>query len=104
MNEKRSCSNCLKGINISVNDDILCREKGAVSADYVCSKHRYAPKQKYIKESVNKCINCDNFILDDNPEAEYGTGLCRLFCVRKFNGSNKKACSKFTRRKSLEVS
>ena len=49
MKKKRVCNNCLKGTAISLNGDILCIEKGVVSADYVCSKHRFMPALKSIK-------------------------------------------------------
>ena len=56
---RKSCSNCIKGTGIAVNNDILCRENGAVSPDYVCSKHRSMPVQKSFKEQNYKCIKCE---------------------------------------------
>ncbi len=101
--QKKSCSNCLKGTSMAVNSDILCREKGAVSPDYLCSKHRFAPVNKSNKDLSNKCINCENFII--NPAAQTpNTGLCQLFSVRQFDGTQKNACSKFSKKSQLEVS
>lgn len=105
MKQNRSCSNCLKGIPLPINDDILCHEKGIVSNDYVCSKYKpnYFLKQK--KTDGNKCIDCRNFILDAQKPGQPSTiGLCQLFSVRTFDGTQKKACSKFTKKEHREVS
>ncbi|MCX8131324.1 MAG: hypothetical protein N3I35_14685 [Clostridia bacterium] len=105
MKEKRSCNNCLKGTPMTVNSDILCRDKGVVSPDYVCSKHRYSPVPKTYKDLNFKCVHCENFILNiNNSKDTPGLGLCQLFSVRPFNGENKNACSKFIRKTQSEVS
>lgn len=101
--QKKSCSNCIKGTRIAVNSDILCREKGAVSPDYVCSKHRSAPACKSGRDLSSKCINCENFILNE-ASSNPNIGLCQMFSVRQFDGSQKKACSKFVKKSQLEVS
>lgn len=104
LKQKRSCSNCLKGTSMTVNNDILCREEGAVSADYVCSRHKFAPAQKPGKEMEYKCINCENFILSVSTSKEASSmGLCQLFSVRPFDGRQKKTCSKFVKRREREV-
>lgn len=105
MKRERSCKNCIKGTLISVNGDILCSIKGAVSPDYVCSKHRFMPDVQLSKEVKNKCIDCEFFILASDTESEERCiGLCQLFTVRQYNGMEKNACSKFSRRKELDVS
>lgn len=105
MNQKKSCANCIKGTKIMVNNDILCREKGAVSRDFHCSKHRFMPNLQAIKEVEKVCINCCNFLVDSNMHGEESSiGLCQLFSVRKFDGKQKKACSKFNTSLVLEVS
>lgn len=97
---KRCCENCVKGIAISLNTDILCREKGVVSPDFCCSGHRYAPVTK--KETSNnlKCISCQYFMCKDK---ESTIGVCKLFSVRQTDGSVKNACSKFEKKKVEEA-
>ncbi len=101
--QKRLCKNCMKGTTICVNNDILCREKGIVSPDYVCSNHRFQPEPKSFKEMDLKCIDCEHFILSVNTKDLKTYGVCHLFSVRKCDGSKKKACSKFVRRKEKEL-
>ncbi len=104
MKEDRNCCNCIKGIAISINSDIFCKVNGAVSPDYVCSKHRFAPVPKTYKELDYKCIYCENFIHKLGSAKENNTiGLCQLFSVRYFDGTQKKACSKFIKRKEKVV-
>jgi hypothetical protein len=95
--QKKSCSNCINGVAIPVNDDILCRYKGAVSRDYICSKHRSAPPSKAsCMEYSFKCIHCENFIITSkDPVSSTTIGLCQLFSVRSYVGEEKNACSKF---------
>lgn len=103
MKQKKSCSNCIHSSSIRVNSDLLCRDKGAVSPDYVCRKHHFAPSSSIFEPQVrNKCIQCENFVTtsQSNPTI----GLCRLFSVRTFDGTQKNACSKFSRRSEQEVS
>lgn len=105
MKSKKTCSNCLKGISISVNNDILCREKGVVSPDFVCARHRFMPERKSSKANCSKCIDCENFIVEIlTPGSDSTIGLCRLFSVRQFDGTQKNACSKFAKRINAEVS
>ncbi len=100
----KSCKNCIYGISIAVNDDILCRGKGVVSPDYLCSKHKYSPVINIQRESARKCISCENFII--NCESAQGStiGLCRLFSVRQFDGTQKNTCSKYIEKTRSEVS
>ncbi len=105
MKPKRTCSNCLKGTAITINNDILCIEKGVVSADYVCSKHRFMPEFKSINRRISSCIDCENFIIFDTSNIdERAMGICQLFTVRKYDGRKKNACSKFIKRVKREVS
>ncbi|AUS98057.1 hypothetical protein CDQ84_15570 [Clostridium thermosuccinogenes] len=105
LKHERSCKNCIKGTLISVNGDILCSIKGAVSPDYVCSKHRFMPIVQLSGEGRNKCADCEFFILmSENKEEHKYIGLCQLFTVRQFNGLEKNACSKFSKRNEREVS
>lgn len=105
MKLKKTCSNCLKGTAIAVNNDILCRDKGVVSPDYVCSGHRFIPETKSFKDMNYRCIDCENFIISSkSSEQESAIGLCQLFSVRQFNGEEKSACSKFAKKVKLEVS
>lgn len=101
---KRTCSNCLKGTAININNDILCIEKGIVSSDYVCSKHRFMPPFSSIKRKIHTCIDCEHFIIFDTSNVEdRAFGICELFTVRKYDGKNKKVCSKFVKRVKKEV-
>ncbi|MDP4093897.1 MAG: hypothetical protein Q8920_11095 [Bacillota bacterium] len=104
MKNNKSCSNCIKASTIPVNDDLLCRDKGAVSPDYVCTRHRFAPASKTISEVKHKCVNCENFILNITSTAQTTMGLCQLFSVRPYDGMQKNACSKFILRSELEIS
>ncbi|MCX7748694.1 MAG: hypothetical protein N2645_17680 [Clostridia bacterium] len=102
---KKSCINCIRGTSMNVNNDILCREEGAVSPDYVCKKHKFMPQSKSFKDNDFKCIQCENFVVSDmNPLANSTIGLCKLFSVRQFDGERKRACSKFLKSTKLEVS
>jgi len=94
----RSCSNCLKGIRLMFNNDVLCREKGIVSADYCCSSHRFFELEDFRRIASYRCSDCEFFIFHPN---EYipTYGVCDLFSVRKCDGSLRKACSKFVMRK-----
>jgi hypothetical protein len=103
--QKRTCSNCIRGTTITVTGDVLCRDKGAVSPNYFCLKHKYAPLSKLEKEKIYKCINCENFILKITGSKEsHSIGLCQLFSVRQYDGKQRNACSKFIKRSELEVS
>ncbi len=105
MKQKRSCRNCIRGTAITVNNDILCKDKGAVSPDYVCSKHRFIPEPKSYKEMNLKCIDCENFIVSGSAaKGARALGLCQLFSVRQFDGKEKNACSKFVKKTVSEVS
>lgn len=91
----RSCANCVKGTAVSLNTDILCRDKGVVSPDFNCSGHRFIPVTKN-SSNAPKCIECENF----NTKGKDSTiGICKLFSVRQTDGSAKNACSKFAKKK-----
>jgi len=99
MKQRKTCDNCIRGMRIPVNDDILCREKGAVSPDYVCTRHKQDPMSNYRQGVPNKCAECEYFIgSPDSHEDGSMIGLCRLFSVRQYDGTRKKACSKFSRK------
>ena len=105
MKPKKSCINCINGTSMNINNDILCRSKGAVSPDYVCMKHRFMPESKTSKANSTKCIDCENFIVEIlNSNNSSTIGLCQLFSVRQFDGAQKNACSKYLHKADLEVS
>jgi len=91
----RSCANCVKGTAVSLNTDILCRDKGVVSPDFNCSGHKYIPVTKS-SSNTTKCIECQYFITKGK---ESTLGTCKLFSVRQTDGSVKNACSKFAMKK-----
>ena len=97
-NKKRICMNCVKGIPVGMNSDFLCRERGIVSWDYACGRHRFFFMEDLIKMEFFRCSNCDFFIFHQHPYIP-SYGLCGLFSVRKCDGSAKKACSKFVKKR-----
>lgn len=103
--QKRCCANCIKGILIPLVDDILCRKKGVVSVDYVCSGHKFTPMPRSPRELNFKCCDCENFLYSISmpDEEESYIGMCQLFSTRPFSGSKKNACSKFIMRHTSEV-
>ncbi len=105
MKQAKSCSNCARGIRMSINKDILCRVKGVVSRDFLCAKHLKMTEARLSPESRPKCIECEFFI---TPVNETGIdpvkGYCQLFTVRYFNGETKGACSKFCRKTERIIS
>ncbi len=103
LKQKRTCSNCVSGTIIKINNDILCCKKGIVSPDYCCGKHKFYPK--FSIENEKKCGYCKHFVIDDkNSDDIVIMGNCHLFSVRKFNGLQKNACSKYCAKTELEVS
>lgn len=105
MQIKRTCANCLKGRSININNDILCIEKGVVSSDYVCFKHRFMPAIKLFKPQAHTCKDCDYFVSFDSENCEDQViGICQLFTVRKYDGKSRKACSRFIEKSKKEVS
>jgi hypothetical protein len=101
MKKEKSCKDCLMGTHINVNNDILCRLKGAVSPDYVCPRHKSAPPRRSVQKDVplQRCLDCEFFVADGvSPEDHLSIGFCQLFTVRHFNGEYKKACSRFSLR------
>lgn len=105
LHPKRTCNNCLKGTAITINNDILCIEKGVVSGDFVCSKHRYMPAFRAVKRKIYSCVDCENFIIFNTSDVDgRATGVCNLFTVRKYDGRQKKPCSKFVLRSKKEIS
>ena len=104
MKQKKSCNDCLKGIQININNDILCSIKGVVSRDYVCSKHQAISTVKNIIVK-NKCIDCEFFIQSTvSREVLPNIGFCQLFTVRQYDGEQKNACSKFSKKSELIIS
>jgi hypothetical protein len=90
----------MRGMHININSDILCKVKGAVSQDFVCSKYKPIPEPETGSLLKYKCYDCEFFIKnEDAPEEFYKTGFCQLFTVRQYNGELKNACSKFSRLK-----
>jgi hypothetical protein len=99
---KRICMNCVKGLPVGMNSDILCREKGVVTWDYSCSNHRFFFLEDLMKMEFFRCSNCEFFAF--HPHSFIPTyGVCSLFSVRKCDGSAKKACSKFVRRREYSA-
>lgn len=99
MKKKKSCSNCYKGIRMSINRDILCRVNGVVTRDFACAKYEEIPEERLPDGQKYKCADCEFFIQDlSESNAPACTGFCQLFTVRYYNGRTKNACSKFSKK------
>jgi len=98
MKQIKCCSNCARGIKINVNKDILCKIKGVVSPDFVCTKYLRMNEIWLPSERKPKCIECEFFCISEDGENS-SMGYCQLFTVRYYNGEVKSACSKFSRKK-----
>ncbi|MBP7176216.1 MAG: hypothetical protein KBA53_08390 [Thermoclostridium sp.] len=95
----RSCTNCIRGVAIGIRNEILCREKGVVSPSYSCNRFMAFDKDWLKRPISNRCSDCLHFTF--TPDAHNSSyGVCSMFSVRKCDGSQKKACSKFTKRTS----
>lgn len=101
--KQRMCLNCVKGLPVGMNSDILCREKGIVTWDYCCSNHRFFYLEDLMKLEFFRCSNCEFFAFHPHPFIPT-YGVCSMFSVRKCDGSVKKACSKFVKRRERNAS
>lgn len=121
MKKPGSCSNCVRGMKVHINRDILCKIHGIVSRDFRCSKYIRKVETWSSYECKPKCIECEFFISsEDEPvqspenelisqplydsERDPSMGYCQLFTVRQFNGELKTACSKFCRKSERNIS
>ena len=105
MKHIKSCNTCANGLTNNFNQDILCKIKGIVSHDFVCSKYKALPMARNLLVRKNKCVDCEFYIVDAANSVEpVPIGFCQLFTVRKFNGEAKSACSKFVRKSESIVS
>lgn len=94
-----SCRSCIRGVAIGIRNEILCREKGVVSPNYSCNRFMAFDQDSLKRQISLRCSDCLHFTFTpDTHNSNYG--VCSLFSVRKCDGSQKKACSKFTRRSS----
>lgn len=98
MKQARCCGNCAIGIKMGINKDILCRNKGVVSRDFVCSRHKTPPAAWTASERKPKCIECEFFIKSENGDPLDSSGYCQLFTVRSYDGEQKSACSRFSKK------
>jgi len=93
----KCCKNCIMGIPVGIRNEILCREKGIVSPDFCCSRFRAFELDILQKYLGYRCCDCIHFTFTPNSENS-NFGVCSMFTVRQFDGSEKKACSKFRKR------
>ncbi|MDD4295871.1 MAG: hypothetical protein PHC69_02825 [Ruminiclostridium sp.] len=92
------CKNCIKGISVGINNEVLCRDKGIVSCDFYCSGFLSFDFDSLQRQLKYHCSDCAFFTF--TPTAHnHNYGLCSMFSVRKCDGSQKRACSKFTKKK-----
>ncbi|NLX78240.1 MAG: hypothetical protein GXZ01_12905 [Clostridiaceae bacterium] len=93
----KCCKNCIKGIHVGIRNEILCREKGIVSPDFCCSRFMGFEPETLQKHLGYRCSDCIHFtFMPDLRNSNYG--VCSMFSVRKVDGSEKKACSKFKKK------
>jgi len=93
----KCCENCIKGISVGIRNEVLCREKGIVSADFYCSGFMTFEMDSLHRQLDYRCSDCIHFnFVPDSHNSSYG--ICSMFSVRKCDGSIKKACSKFRKR------
>ena len=121
MKKPGSCNNCVRGIKININKDILCKIHGIVSRDFRCAKYIRRVETWSSFDYKPKCIECEFFIsAQDEPanspdeemiqqplyeaEQDQSMGYCQLFTVRQFDGERKTACSKFCQRSERNIS
>ena len=99
----KTCTNCMIGTPIIVNNDIFCTRKGPVSNDFVCKKHKLQSPESSFNIKLFTCSECKYYIVDNSTEnLQLTKGYCHLFTVRTFQGNSRKACSKFI--KTSEIS
>jgi len=101
-NKERSkcCKNCIKGMPVGVNNEVLCRDKGIVSYDFYCSRFLSFDFDLLQRQMKYHCSDCAFFtVASAAHNHNHNYGLCSMFSVRKYDGSQKKACSKFTSKK-----
>lgn len=121
MKKPGSCSNCVRGIKININRDILCKIHGIVSMDFRCAKYIRRVETWSSFDYKPKCIECEFFISAKNEpanspddelikqplydaELDPSMGYCQLFTVRQFDGERKTACSKFCQKSERNIS
>ena len=105
MKQTKNCGNCARGIKMNVNKDILCKIKGVVSRDFICTKYLRMNEVWSSTERKPKCIECEFFINSENETGQNTSiGYCQLFTVRYYNGEVKSACSKFCRKSERNIS
>ncbi len=93
------CKNCIRGIPISIRNEILCREKGVVSPSYCCNRFMAFDMESLQRQMDYRCSDCLYFaFMPDFHNSNYG--VCSMFSVRKCDGSMKRACSKFMKKAS----
>lgn len=95
----KCCKNCIKGISVGMNNEVICRDKGIVSGDFYCSGFMSFDLDSLQKLLNYHCSDCAHFTFYPNSHTN-NYGVCSMFSVRKCDGSKKKACSKFTKKKS----
>lgn len=98
MKHQKNCNTCIRGTFNNLTGDVLCRDKGAVSPEFSCSNYRPVPMLIIFKHFGYNCLECDNFFRVENESNDYTSeGICCLFPMRQYNGSLRKACSKFSK-------
>ena len=113
MRRKGNCGNCARGTSMKVNPDIFCSIHGVVSRNYRCSKYVRKPAQWSTEAPgtisdarwENRCIDCEFFLVQHSePSSAPTIGFCKLFTVRHYDGSTRKACSKFSSKCEKSIS
>lgn len=101
---EKSCRSCSHGMRMVVNKDILCKIRGAVSPEYLCTRYKAIEDSDPQVYKRFNCIECENFLIKiDKNSPKTGIGICSLFSVRYFDGKSRNACSKFEHRRELNT-
>jgi hypothetical protein len=102
MKPTKCCNSCNRGIPLHLTKDILCKYRGVVTPDYVCSKYKDFSEADTDKQISFKCIHCEYFLVRlDSPSED--VGKCKLFSAREFDGTTRNVCSKFSKKMLIEV-
>jgi hypothetical protein len=99
----RTCSNCIKGSPISINNDIFCRDKG-LSPRLLLYQAQIYTRSPSNTGNEFQCIHLPEFVPYGRSGDNTSIGLCRLFSVRQYDGEQKNICSKFIRKLEKGVS
>lgn len=91
-----TCSTCRMCHVEDIRGNVLCREKGIVSAGYSCSRYRQKPVPMFfsslrMQNTFITCQSCSHY-----EKYESDLGFCHLYKTRPFDGAKRKVCTKYS--------